>query len=100
MLDSEARSRECDYELLRRFGVSGRKRSYQTLLVAARSSRRPFSLYFSVLHAPVRRNPSLELNSSTQPDWSMNRLSASAIERIGAKGFGNLASDRAKMQPT
>ena len=30
-------------ELLRRFGVSGRKRSYQTLLVAARSSRRPFS---------------------------------------------------------
>ena len=40
-------------ELLRRFGVSGRKRSYQTLLVAARSSRRPFSLYSSLL-APQR----------------------------------------------
>ena len=35
-------------ELLRRFGVSGRKRSYQTLLVAARSSRRPFSFYAAV----------------------------------------------------
>jgi hypothetical protein len=31
------------FELLRRFGVSGRKRSYQTLSVAARSFAPPFS---------------------------------------------------------
>lgn len=49
-------------ELLRRFGVSGRKRSYQTLLVAARSSRRPFSLYSSLL-AP--QQPDLTLAQPT-----------------------------------
>jgi hypothetical protein len=37
-----------DTELLRRFGVSGRKRSYQTLSVAARSSRRPFLFCFQL----------------------------------------------------
>jgi hypothetical protein len=41
------------FELLRRFGVSGRKRSYQTLSVAARSSRRPFLFWLRAERSAV-----------------------------------------------
>lgn len=72
-------------ELLRRFGVSGRKRSYQTLLVAARSSRRPFSF----------PHPSIP-HSQTQPVWSMNRLAQAGSFCRAAGEFGAWGQEGAK----
>jgi hypothetical protein len=78
------------FELLRRFGVSGRKRSYQTLSVAARSSRRPFSLSGPSL--PVFFGPRpREACSPTAFRGRLLRESAPGIpnagKRVGAAGF-------------
>ena len=66
-------------ELLRRFGVSGRKRSYQTLLVAARSSRRPFSLYLSLL--ALRRSDLILTHTSCLVDERNRFAGAFPIRR-------------------
>ena len=77
------------FELLRRFGVSGRKRSYQTLSVAARSSRRPFLFWsqFSGCFGPRPR----EAGSPPAFPARLLRESAPGItnagKRVGAAGF-------------
>jgi len=82
-------------ELLRRFGVSGRKRSYQTLSVAARSSRRPFLFWFQLPattrsrlrpHSSPAEFPGHLLRESAPPACCA-RKRAGAGKRVGAAGF-------------